>query len=67
MSTPGARGTCVQILLPLASIWDFNKAHIHFFHKCLLSTYLVPNTVLGTADTVVNKTIRIVQGKCYMM
>ena len=33
------------------------EALIHVVHKYLLRIYVVPNTVLGTVDTVLNKTV----------
>lgn len=57
-------GACVPTPLPLARTGDFTKAHIHVLHQRSLSMYLVPNAVLGTADTAVSK--RVIQGKCRM-
>ena len=41
----------------LESIWGLGEALIHVVHRYLLRIYLVPNTVLGTVDTVVNETV----------
>lgn len=51
-------------VLPVASIWDFDRTRIHFFHKYLLSMYFVTNTVVGTVATVENKTVKIIICKC---
>lgn len=34
------------------------------FHKYFMSTYYVPGTVLGTEDTVINKTFRVPDHMC---
>ena len=57
-SIPGTRGAWVPApVLPPVSTGDLGKAFIHFVHKYLTSIYSGPNTVLGTVDTLVNKTV----------